>query len=189
MPLSGRAANDQADALLKRFGSISAVAQASCRALAEVVGCTSPLPDMITGVRRLIQAGLRERIIRSALDTSDPALLEFIVEQFSGLRHEEVLALFGDATGGYLDHRTLASGSMNGIALDRPVLFHRAAALGARQIVLAHNHPSGVARPSDEDIEATRRIRSDGAIIGIELVDHLVVAGNKVFSMRRAGLL
>lgn len=174
---------------MARFGSINAVGQASGRALAEVLGCASPLPDLITAVRRLLQAGLRERIARSPLDTADPALLEFVVSQFSGLRHEEVLALFGDAAGGYLDHRKLASGSIGSIALDRPVLFHRAAALGARRIVLAHNHPSGVARPSDDDIAATRRIRSDGAIVGIDLVDHLIVAHNEVFSMKRAGLL
>lgn len=188
-PLSGRAAIDHAEALLARFGSINSVGQAPRRALAEVLGRASPLPNHIAAVRRLLQAGLRERVARSPLDTADPALLEFVAAQFSGLLHEEVLALFGDAAGGYLDHVKLASGSISGIALDRPVLFHRAAALGARRIVLAHNHPSGIARPSNDDIVATRRIRSDGAIIGIELVDHLIVAHNEVFSMKRAGLM
>ena len=126
---------------------------------------------------------------RAPLDTADPALLEFVVTQFSGLRHEQVLALFGNEAGQYLDHVTLASGSIDGIALDRPVLFHRAAALGARQIVLAHNHPSGIARPSAKDLATTRRIASDGVIVGIALIDHLIVAGNAIFSMKREGLL
>lgn len=188
-PLSGRAARDHSEALLARFGSINAVGSASHRELTEVFGEQSPVPDQIAAVRRLLHAGLRERVARAPLDTADAALLEFVVSQFSGLRHELVIALFGDEAGGYLDHCKLASGSISSIALDRPVLFHRAASLGARQIVLAHNHPSGIARPSAEDMATTRRIARDGAIVGIALIDHLIVAGNAVYSMKREGLL
>lgn len=176
-------------ALLARFGSICAVAAAPRRDLAEVFGKTSPLPDHIAAIRRLLHAGLREQVARTPLDPTDPALLEFVVAHFSGLQHEKMLALFGDADGRFLDHQTVAAGSPMGMAFERPVLFRRAAALGARQIVLVHNHPSGRAAASEADIVSTRRIVRDGELLGIVLRDHLIVAGNSVYSMKQARLL
>lgn len=188
-PLSGRDASPLAAALLARFGSICAVAAASRRELAEVFGACSPVPDNIAAVRRLLHAGMRETVEHNPLDPTNPALLKFLVAHFSGLQHEELLALFADRDGGFLDQQSVAAGGADELAFEREVLFRRAAAIGARQIVLAHNHPSGKAEASAKDISATRRILRDCSLLGIVLRDHLIVANNRVFSMERAGLL
>ncbi|MFC0588951.1 JAB domain-containing protein, partial [Novosphingobium aquiterrae] len=56
-------------------------------------------------------------------------------------------------------------------------------------IVLAHNHPSGDPRPSPADLSATTTIARHAAVLEIKIVDHLIVAGHQVFSMRKAGML
>lgn len=188
-PLCGTDAPGQAAALLARFGSIAGVAGARKRELAEVFGAESPLPAHIAAVRRLLQAGLREHVVRQPLDPADPGLLVFVVAHFSGLKHEEMLALFADADGRFLDHQILAAGPSRRMEFAPSLLFRRAVALGAAQVVLAHNHPSGAAAPSKDDLASTRRIVHDGQLLGIALRDHLIVGGNTVFSMRRAGLL
>ena len=162
---------------------------ATRRQLSEVLGCGSALPDHIAAIRRLLHAGLCEQVERKPLDPADPDLLRFIVARFSGLRHEEMLVLFGDCSSRFLDHLTLSTRSTRGLAFDRTVLYRRAAELGAEQIILAHNHPSGKAAASADDVASTRRVVRDGALLGIELRDHLIVAGNQVFSMKLAGLL
>ena len=58
---------------------------------------------------------------------------------------------------------------------------------GAASIVLAHNHPSGDPTPSKEDLLTTRRIREAGALIGIELLDHIIIGDNCYFSLREKG--
>lgn len=188
-PLSYVNAPTQAEALLARFGSISAVTCASKRELTEVLGCSSQLPEHIVAIRRLLFAGLRECVERKPLDPGDMDLRKFLVARFSGLRHEEMLVMMGDVSGRFLDHLTLTTGSPRGLEFDRTTLFRRAAELGATQLILAHNHPSGKASASDDDIRSTQRVVRDGALLGIELRDHLIVAGNKVFSMKLAGLL
>ena len=188
-PLSGDDAPGHATALLARFGSIARVAAARTRELAEVLGKGSPLPVHIAAVRRLLHAGMREHVARRPLDTADPGLLQFVIAHFSGLQHEEMLALFGDANGCFLDHQTLAMGSSRRMEFDPSVLFRRACQVGAMQVVLAHNHPSGAATPSGDDLDSTRRVARDGRLLGITLRDHLIVSGNAVFSMHRAGLL
>lgn len=64
-------------------------------------------------------------------------------------------------------------------------LIARALETGSRGIILAHNHPSCLAAPSEQDCEATDHLQALSAQLGIELMDHLIVAGNKVFSMAR----
>lgn len=132
---------------------------------------------------------MREKVERRPLDSSDPALLNYVVARFSGLEHEELLILYGDSAGKFLDQEVVAAGGRDEFAFEREVLFRRASAVGARQIVLAHNHPSGLAAASKRDVAATDRIQRDAKLLGIVLLDHLIVGGNAVFSMKRAGLL
>ena len=186
--LSGAEAHSHAAALLSRFGSIAAVVTARSRELAEVFGTQSPLPTYISAVRRLLQAGMREHITRSILDPADPSFTAFVIAHFIGLQHEELLAFFADSAGRFLHQQTLVVGTSR-LEFQPSVLFRPAISLGAAQIVLAHNHPSGTAFPSEEDVAATRRIGRDGNLLGIELRDHLIVGGNAVFSMMRANLL
>jgi DNA repair protein RadC len=64
-----------------------------------------------------------------------------------------------------------------------------AARYGSAGVVLAHNHPSGDARPSDADCQATRRLARAGEAIDLAILDHLIFAGKDCASMRRMGLL
>jgi DNA repair protein RadC len=68
-------------------------------------------------------------------------------------------------------------------------LFERALTLGAGGFLLAHNHPSGDCRPSDDDLAATRRLAGIAEALEFELVDHLVVTARRALSMRGAGCL
>jgi DNA repair protein RadC len=76
-------------------------------------------------------------------------------------------------------------------AADLPVrrIVEDALRLGARGLIIAHNHPSGDAQPSWDDIEATRELAETAARLGIRLHDHLIVAGAETSSLRALGLL
>jgi len=75
--------------------------------------------------------------------------------------------------------------------IDLPVrrIIEDALRLGASGIVVAHNHPSGDAQPSWDDVEATRELAETGARLGIRLHDHLIFAGEETCSLRALGLL
>jgi len=65
--------------------------------------------------------------------------------------------------------------------------FREAVKRSAASIICAHNHPSGVPTPSDEDIEVTRRIIEAGYIIGIDLIDHLIIGDHQFISLKEKG--
>lgn len=174
---------------MDEFGSISGIAAAPATAIARVLGGDDLLAATLIAGRQIFQVGMREHVQRNPVDAADPALHSYLVSRFAGQQSEQLLVLFLDHERRLLSEETFMSGSVDGVSLKPRVFFSRALALGSRAIVLAHNHPSGDPTPSTSDIKATARIAADSDWLDIELIDHLVVAGRCVISMRRAGLL
>jgi DNA repair protein RadC len=137
----------------------------------------------------MLETGMRERVERTPVVSDDMALLEWLIARFAGLDDECLVALYLDRSGAFLCEETFRSGAETWVSVQPRVLFRQAMRLDCGGLILAHNHPSGDATPSLLDIDATRRIQSDGRLLEVELIDHLIVAGNSVTSMRRAGLL
>jgi DNA repair protein RadC len=83
----------------------------------------------------------------------------------------------------------LAIGTSNSSVVEPRDVFREAAVGGAAAIVVFHNHPSGDPLPSPEDVELTRRLAAAGALIGIDVVDHVVLGDVRYWSFKEAGQL
>lgn len=94
---------------------------------------------------------------------------------------EEALLLMLDNSAGLLDTVRIFDGSVNATALSARKIAEVAFSRNAARIVLAHNHPDGVAEPSDEDITTTRMLRRAFAMIDLPLDEHIIVAGNRYY--------
>ena len=68
-------------------------------------------------------------------------------------------------------------------------IFKTAILSNSNQIMLAHNHPSGISAPSNEDKAMTNRIKDAGVILGIELIDHIIIGSNEYFSFKENKLM
>lgn len=188
-PAIGSRAGKSAQELLQEFGSLAGIAAAPTKAIERVLGGEAALAAMLAAGRAIVHAGMRENVQRRKVDGDDPALLNYLSAQFSGLTDEHLYVLFLDENQCFLGEHQFTSGSPACISCRPRVLFSRALALGAHAILLAHNHPSGDARPSEADIQATHRIRADANGLEITLIDHLIVGRTQIVSMKRAGLL
>ena len=104
-------------------------------------------------------------------------------------RAERFHAIFVDAERRYLGDAAMGQGDLGALTLRMRELFGRALSVGARAIIIAHNHPSGDCRPSQNDIAATKRLSSIGEALDIELLDHLIFTSQSVYSMRAGGKL
>lgn len=98
-------------------------------------------------------------------------------------------AIFVDAHQAWLGHVAFGMGNMSTLSLRMRGLFGDGLRLRATGIILAHNHPSGLCRPSACDIAATRRLQDIGRALDIALIDHLIFTADAVYSMRAGGLL
>jgi DNA repair protein RadC len=96
----------------------------------------------------------------------------------AGLTQEVFLVLGVDAKQVVLEEVEVARGTLTGVDVHPRDVFRPLIRMSAAAGVLAHNHPSGDPRPSLEDVALTRRMQEIGAMVGIPIVDHIVVAAN-----------
>ena len=102
---------------------------------------------------------------------------------------ERFHAIFVDTRRAYLGDEAMGRGEGSALTLRMRDLFGHALSLGASGIIIAHNHPSGDCRPSQYDIDATKRLATIASALDIELLDHLIFTHTSVYSMRAGGNL
>lgn len=113
----------------------------------------------------------------------------FLLPFFYGAREELVYLLALDAAGRLLTCTCLSEGSVNSANVPMRKLMRAALSANASGVVLAHNHPAGIALPSHEDVELTRRLQQALDVVDILLLDHLVTADDDFVSLRDSGYL
>lgn len=108
---------------------------------------------------------------------------------FDGLDHEECWALYLTNSGKVLDKMKISQGGVQATVVDNRLIVKRALELLATQIIIAHNHPSENAQPSQADIVLTNRIKNAAALFDITLLDHIIITRTNSYSFKKFGLL
>ena len=113
----------------------------------------------------------------------------YLLERYAGETHEVVYELCLDRKGKLLACKRLHDGGAASAALDIRKVVENAILTSASTVILAHNHPSGIALPSDDDCAATTHAAQALQTIGVALADHIIVADNDFVSMAQSGYL
>ena len=172
-----------ARALLNRFGSYSQVMEATAMELECVDGVgknVSTFLTLITSAGRYYQTRHNDR---PTILTSSDMYGRYFVDCFCGKRNETVYLLCLDAKGKVLNCFLVGEGDVNSANIPMRKLVELALMSNASAVVLAHNHPSGVAVPSLEDKITTERLAMALGTMGIVLADHIIVADGDCVSM------
>ena len=179
--------NPIAHGLLERFGSLSQVLEAPVEELTKVDGISE---NAATFLRFLTEMGRFYQVNRANQHTildSIERCAEFLVPRFYGRRLETVFLLCLDAKCKLLCCKEVGEGSVNSAAISPRKIVELALGCNASTVVLAHNHPSGLAIPSGEDITTTKRIFLALQAVEIHLADHVIVADSDYVSMAQSG--
>lgn len=181
--------NPIAHRLLNTFGSLAAVFDATPEELMERGGLSKNAATLI----KLIPAtARRQQLSRSSchqLLDSTQKCGDYLVPFFFGATQEEVYLLGLDAKCKVLGCVKLSTGSVNSAGLSIRKVVECALNMKASSVVLAHNHTSGIAVPSQEDIRTTKSISHALDLVGVYLADHVVVADEDYVSMAESGLI
>ena len=179
--------NPIAHRLLDPFGSLSQVLEAPVEELRKVEGIgenTAVFLHLTTEVGRyyLVNRSQQVTILPTINDCA-----AYLQPFFFGRRNETVFLLCMDAKCKVLCCREVGEGSVNSAGISIRRIVETALGINATSVILAHNHPSGVAVPSDEDVQTTRRVAMALAAVDVHLVDHIVVADDDCVSMVQSG--
>ena len=179
--------NPIAHALLDHFGTVSQVLEAPVEELVKVKGISEHSAVLI----RLVQEMCRfYQIDRNTQVTILPTIEDcarYLLPFFYGRRVETVFLLCLDAKCKVLCCREVGEGSVNSAVISTRKIVEMALSANATTVVLGHNHPSGIAVPSDADIQTTCRIAAALQCVDIHLADHIVVAEEDYVSMVQSG--
>lgn len=181
--------NGIAHRLLDTFGTLSAVFDAEPEELMTVKGVGRSAAALI----RLVPAAARRYLMsKGELGTilhGTECVGRFMIPRFMNSRTEEVYLLCLDPKYKLLDCRLVGEGGLTSAKLDIRRIVHTALLHNAAYAILAHNHISGIALPSPEDKSATLMIRDALRLVDVELIDHIIVAGEDFVSLADDGLL
>ena len=183
--IARRNTNDIAHRLIEKFGSFNGVFEAPLAVLKDVDGIgesTAIFLKLISAVAR-IYAESRNSCNDS---TSLENLYNSIALKFIGRTEEVVVLTLLDAKSKVLFSDVINKGSVNSVDLYVRKIIDLVAMYNASSVVLAHNHPSGVAVPSKEDLISTEHIKNLLRNMHVNLLDHLIIADKDYISIRES---
>ena len=183
-----RDTNIIAHALLARFGSLHQVLEAPVYELEKVEGIGRHASTLISLTRQLARSyGVSQVSMDKILNTTAKCG-EYLKPFFLGKRDETVYLLCLDAKCKVLGCMEVGKGSVNSAGLSVRKIVETALAVNATSVVLSHNHPSGLALPSNQDVITTRRVAMALDAVGIVMADHIIVADDDFVSLAESGL-
>ena len=177
--------NELAHALLNQFGSLSRVLDASTEELRRVKGMTENAAVLLKLFPSIARLYFDEKMVSGEPLDSPDKLGEFFVPKFLGRTVETIFLLSLDSVLRPLGCDKLDEGTAKASSLEVKQIYTLAARHNASRVVLAHNHPQGIAKPSNSDVIVTRGLQKGLRLLDIELVDHIIVADGDFYSVAK----
>ncbi|MFT3821819.1 MAG: DNA repair protein RadC [Rubrivivax sp.] len=178
-----------AQALLDRFGGIAGLLNAGAPDLAAVKGLGPAKRAEILAVMEIARRAVAQPLRTAPVFDSPQAVKDYLALQLGALPQEVFAVLFLDQQHRLLVLEEMFRGTVTHTAVHPREVVRRAIALNAAAVILAHNHPSGLAEPSRADEALTQTLRSALALVEVRVLDHLVVGHGQVVSMAERGLM
>jgi len=179
----GVSAEDLARRILNHFGCLRAIDSASISDLQAIEGIGEAKAAQIKaameiGKRLIREAAEKKRRIRTVKD-----VVEYVGDYYAPYLRDKEKEFFNiillDGRNKVIDNIELSKGSVSASVVDVKEIIKEATKKAASAIIMVHNHPSGEAEPSNEDIEITRRVVEACSLMGINVLDHIVIGKNK----------
>jgi len=148
-----------------------------------------PANQRLLAARELIKRSLAEGFRNGDPLTSPQSVRDYLRISLMGRGHEVFMVLFLDAQHRLIEAEEMFRGTLTQTSVYPREVVKRSLYFNAAAVIFAHNHPSGVAQPSQADELLTRSLREALALVDIRVLDHFVIGGNAVMSFAERGLL
>jgi len=181
--IARRDTNEIAHRLLNRFGSLAGVLEAPFEELCKVDGIGENSAVLIMLIFQLAKRYLMEQASTKLSFDSTQEFRDYVSAQFVGCKNEVAYLLCLNNAGQLLKCCPVSLGTKNVVNLDNRTLLETAFLHNATNVVLAHNHPNGIAAPSSNDVKRTESAVKLFQQVHIKLLDHLIITADDCFSM------
>jgi DNA repair protein RadC len=185
----GKTAVDLARDLLAAFGGLVGLMAADERRFCNAKGLGRAKYAQLQAVMELSRRYLMHRVVEQDVLTSPEATRDYLKLKLHGLPHEVFACLFLDNRHRVIRYEELFRGTIDGASVHPREVVRKAIETNAAAVIFAHNHPSGVAEPSQADLRITQKLKDALALIEVRVLDHLIVGEGRGTSLAERGLL
>jgi len=187
--IAGRSALDLARELLGNFGSVRGVVEASREDFCALPGMGESKYAQLQAALELSRRHLLQGLQRNDCLSSSTLTRRYLRARMRDYSREVFVCLFLDSQNRVIACEELFQGTIDGSVVHPREVVRRALHHNAAALIFAHNHPSGVAEPSQADVNITRRLKDALAVVDIRTLDHLVVGDTEVVSLAERGMV
>lgn len=184
-----RDTNTVAHALLDHFGSLDKVFEAKFEQLAAVPGVGESTALLLSLVPQIMKKSAIAAINNVRYLRTREEIGSYFVPHFMNEQEEVFIMVCLNNNSEIINCLEISRGDLKSVPASPRKIAETALRMNAASVMLAHNHPHGIAAPSSEDILVTRKIKQSLSLLDIQLVDHIVVAGEKFTSIADGGYL
>jgi len=175
--------------LIERFGGLPELLEAPAARLLDEAGIGPARVALLQGLRGLVERFHRQRLANGPLLSSSLAVRGFLRAQLAPRKRELFACLFLDSRHHLIEFEVLFQGTVDRASVHPREVLRRCLELNAAAVIIAHNHPSGVAEPSPADIALTSSLGGLLSQLDVRLLDHLVVGSGREVSLAERGLM
>ena len=187
--IRGKTAVDLARELLAEFQGLRGLFAAGHQRLCTTTGLGPAKYAQLQAVLEMARRHLGESLQRGHPLTDPAATRSYLISRLRDLPQEVFCCLYLDNRHRVIAFEELFHGTLDGASVHPREVLRQALACNAAALIFAHNHPSGVAEPSDADRRLTRRLKDALALVDIRVLDHFVVGDGEAVSFAERGLL
>lgn len=185
----GKTAVDMARELLAEFEGLRGLLAADQNRLCHTPGLGHAKYAQLQAALELARRHLGESLQRGAPLTDPAATRRYLIAQLRDRTHEVFCCLYLDNRHRVIAFEELFQGTLDGASVHPREVLRKVLAHNAAAVIFAHNHPSGVAEPSDADRRLTQRLKDSLALVEVRVLDHFVVGDGEAASFVERGLL
>ena len=187
--VKGKTAVDLAREVLKEFGSLRALLEADLKHFSQCHGLGMAKFTLLQAVLEMARRHFLEKLKRGSALTQPGTTRAYLTAQLRDYPHEVFACLFLDNRHRIIEFEKLFRGTIDGASVYPREVTKHALSVNAAAVIFAHNHPSGVAEPSQADKQITQKLKQALALFDIRVLDHFIVGDGEAYSFAEHGLI
>ncbi|WP_163831212.1 RadC family protein [Spartinivicinus ruber] len=187
--IRGKSAVDLAREMINQFGGLNPLLEADLSQFCSIKGMGTAKYVQLQAVLEMSRRYFWQSMNKKPLLNSSEAAKNFVKACLQPYQREVFGALMLNSQNQVIEFKELFFGTISSAAIYPREVAKAALVVGARHVILAHNHPSGSSEPSQADIEITANLKEALELIEVSVIDHLIVGDNRVVSLAELGYI
>lgn len=175
--------------LYYKFYNLYNIVNASEKELMKIKGIGEKKIEILKNLPKILEYYLLSGLKLSASHFKKKDLTDYLIIKLGKLKFETFSIICLDINKRFISMEQIFRGTIDSATIYPRDLVEKSLSVGASYVIISHNHPSGISKPSKEDIEITKVLYKAFLIVNIKMIDHIIIAGNSAYSFRESGIL